>query len=84
MEVDSKNNSNNNKKHKCALCELHPSAWSTYALLICAVAAAWKAENSKPEPKALPPTLAALAGVQVVKGKYQKIIFRFEMIWHDS
>ena len=75
MDAAKASNNNNKKAHKCALCELHPSAWSTYALLICAVAAAWKAENSKPEPKALPPTLAALAGVQVVKGKYQKIIF---------
>jgi len=60
------------KQHKCALCDMHPSAWSYYAFIICAVAAAWKGNNSKPQPKASLPTLAALAGVQVVKGKFQK------------
>ena len=54
------------------MCEMHPSAWSCYAFLICAVAAAWKCKNEKPQPKASLPTLAALAGVQVVKGKFQK------------
>ena len=53
------------EKHTCALCNLDPSEWSFYALLICSVAAAWKIENPCPPIVRQVPTLAGLSGTVV-------------------
>ena len=67
------------EEHVCGLCvapsegRVDPSEWSYYALIICAVAAAWKLENP---PKAINSLqrLTALAG-RVVSEKCKSIFF---------
>ena len=53
------------KSHSCVLCQLDPSEWSYFALMICAVAAAWKVENPQPKVVRSVPTLAGIAGTVV-------------------
>ena len=68
---------NGKKSHICTLCVapsegdsrtgvVHPSEWSYFSILICAVAAAWKLENSCLLLVVRPvPTLGGLAGTVV-------------------
>ena len=88
--IFSKMASNNN--HSCGLCVapsegdacrgvVDPSEWSYYALLVCAVAAAWRADHLPPHTQPLQ-RLTALAGKVVLdKCKYAKQMFVW---WFDE